>query len=162
MQLRNLFTASQHWLLLTNSSDTNIQTCYFPIDSNVYFIEETHYGYSIKTYYKTSLNSGLAGNLLGTWTKYGYREVYNKFEERKNRHLMRESLKISYVVKDMDTIAHLEDYQYVHIRGVFKKNGNFDLLKELFLRLNSKYFSLQKCTIFSENYIKYHTFMPVK
>ncbi|XP_050303743.1 ionotropic receptor 93a-like [Anthonomus grandis grandis] len=131
-----LFTPTQHWMLL-NVNNTLIEAFHFPINSNIFFAEDNFNSFKIKAVYQPSKKSSIIQTTIGKWSKIrGYRELYNILKEKSIRNLMREKVKISYVVKDINTVAHLDDFQYEILTDTMTKL-NYALFQHLMNIINA-------------------------
>ncbi|XP_030768284.1 uncharacterized protein LOC115891845 [Sitophilus oryzae] len=150
----NLFTPSQYWMILKTGSDLDdfLQNIYFPITSNVYFLDQNYYGFSIKKVYSPSSKiQYLNQSFVGYWTlDNGYVEIIGKFDQNKDRKFIDTDITVSYVVEDQETLTHLDDYRYkILIDSVTKYN--YAVLQHLYYLLNASKVELFRDTLYSKD-----------
>lgn len=123
----NLFRNPFRWLVFGNRS--KLTNYFFSLDSQVYFIkEEATDLYKLETIYKLPNQTKEINHTLAIWSSKrknfeGFQE-YSVFKNRSD--LQGTTIKISYVVTNVDSLNHIWDYRYLK-RYFYKKNKEYTL-----------------------------------
>ncbi|RZC33568.1 glutamate receptor 2, partial [Asbolus verrucosus] len=137
-----LFKNPFKWVLYGDF--TTLSNYYFGVDSQVYVIHKGDSdSYTVKSIYKYSPNSSFVQNDVAIWSTNGSfsRNKTSAISNRKN--LMGTTIKISYVITNLNSLNHLWDYRNNHIDAISKLN--YILVHHLMDFLNaSKEFIMQR------------------
>ncbi|XP_044263055.1 ionotropic receptor 75a-like [Tribolium madens] len=125
-----LFKSPFKWLLFGNPE--NLPNLYFGTDSHIFVTEPKSQLNDIKTIYKNSPT-------VPQFVQHSFNQFYTS---TKRRNLMGTTIKISYVITNLDSLNHLWDYRNSHIDAISKLN--YIIVHNLMDYLNaSRHFAMQ-------------------
>ncbi|XP_056633927.1 ionotropic receptor 75a-like [Diorhabda sublineata] len=135
-----LFQRPFKWIIWGRNDESDFENYDFRLDSRIFFIEKVAGIYGIKLWYKLT-EGGVLKNDLATWLPSRKFLTFDRFSFYKNRsNLMGKNLTAAFVITDIDTYQHLEDYRHTHIDALSKHNWH--LMKVLSSILNAKFVNI--------------------